>query len=980
MLTSKLQETDVNRHNEMDQDVVEVSTAFVPPMEDVRSVAGGLGDAAAITLIKTYVKCYPTTFFHKDKIDALSILTFLPPQAIEKIISQVLEDIRNDPSRHTKSSGMTKSSVTTAPSLQTTHHSLSSVTTVQSQSSGTAKLQGSDAGLGQLDSLNLGNQQILKQAADYLLNGRAEKCQPTSIMDLLSRDNEKIYQCTFKCGARFTRKAELKRHEEEMNYPKEGWVCDADIVVLVKGISTCAYCELQNPPMDHASVLHKNRLPSCHAKEPNVKGKIFTRKKRFIEHCKKFHPSLPVLDYVNKCHFVVRSKCPQWCGFCGQYQEFHNPRERNNHMARHFEDGRDMTLWREPPASSEIMDNGDGDTDDNGDKSDDDINGDANDDAGKDADDNANDNMDEDEDHPDSNHGVLRKTGGPLNRAGFQNKERRLEGSFSCLDQSAYRQDNLKQDALYAEVSGCLGSESLLENIRNNSALSFDDAQDSNPLLSDPVKVGNSSDWSNPSTLKPSLQSLQEPQMQVNGTGRSKLGDDLRNARVAYKSHNYVPINELRRVVSLDRAYAELQSYYPECTSETIVNNAELVAKNALRIFAILVDIGMGSSTLQFLEEGIKDIDLPIRLRSNHGKIRAFADWKPRAIENFERYQWRYLSPVFDSVGAHYEFDDVTIFPFMDAEGSTSLVKKGRNSEVTSVRIPPSHISTESLVRKCDLKNINWANYLQKPKPFALKRLFSSDREEFSREASVLRELTKRSHPHIVKLLATYRLQGQYYLLFPWASSNLRTYCQNNPEPKWDKESVLWSIRQMEGIASGLTTIHNFGTQATPNLSRHKLSSPAVQIQYNEDLFGCHGDIKPDNILWFEDTEDFGEGGILQIAGFGLERFHGRDSRSSVNSCPVTRTSTYEPPEIALSKPVSRAYDVWSLGCVYLEYISWILGGPLLLETFGNRRLTIENDCVLNDKFYTIQEDKTGKSQHILEENSGSLDRKSVSP
>ena len=56
------------------------------------------------------------------------------------------------------------------------------------------------------------------------LRGGKKRCTPTENRELLSRDNNKIYQCTRKCGKRYGRKCDWKRNEEE-GYPCKSWVC-----------------------------------------------------------------------------------------------------------------------------------------------------------------------------------------------------------------------------------------------------------------------------------------------------------------------------------------------------------------------------------------------------------------------------------------------------------------------------------------------------------------------------------------------------------------------------------------------------------------------------------------------------------------------------------------------------------------------------------------------------------------------------------
>jgi hypothetical protein len=56
------------------------------------------------------------------------------------------------------------------------------------------------------------------------LRGSKKRCSPTQDRQLLSRDPNKIYQCTRKCGKRYGRKCDWKRNEEE-GYPCKSWVC-----------------------------------------------------------------------------------------------------------------------------------------------------------------------------------------------------------------------------------------------------------------------------------------------------------------------------------------------------------------------------------------------------------------------------------------------------------------------------------------------------------------------------------------------------------------------------------------------------------------------------------------------------------------------------------------------------------------------------------------------------------------------------------
>lgn len=54
----------------------------------------------------------------------------------------------------------------------------------------------------------------------------------------------------------------------------------------------------------------------------------------------------------------------------------------------------------------------------------------------------------------------------------------------------------------------------------------------------------------------------------------------------------------------------------------------------------------------------------------------------------------------------------------------------------------------------------------------------------------------------------------------------------------------------------------------------------------------------------------------------------------------MTGSQRYEPPQVSLyhperNKPWSRSYDIWSLGCIFLEFIIWAHYGKDILDRFN---------------------------------------------
>jgi serine/threonine protein kinase len=106
-------------------------------------------------------------------------------------------------------------------------------------------------------------------------------------------------------------------------------------------------------------------------------------------------------------------------------------------------------------------------------------------------------------------------------------------------------------------------------------------------------------------------------------------------------------------------------------------------------------------------------------------------------------------------------------------------------------------------------------------------------------------------------------------------------------------------------------------------------------------VWGVHGDLKPANLLWFPNRDDRNDMGTIKISDFGSGEFKLTTARTSA---PRTRYSPpYRPPEFdlpdsELTAPSSG--DIWSLGCVFLEFATWYIGGSDLLEKLDHLRST----------------------------------------
>jgi serine/threonine protein kinase len=210
-------------------------------------------------------------------------------------------------------------------------------------------------------------------------------------------------------------------------------------------------------------------------------------------------------------------------------------------------------------------------------------------------------------------------------------------------------------------------------------------------------------------------------------------------------------------------------------------------------------------------------------------------------------------------------------------------------------------------------------------------------------------------------LLATYEQNDEYFLLFYWADTDLWSYWfKLNPQPQSDKRTILWLARECAGIASGLARIHgphnpemaklahyssfknDMDMEMGMNTNTNKTKPQHSSITTRTPIHLLHGDIKAPNALLFpstgaslppeqRDPEDW----TIRISDFGLAGL----SSIRTNASVISNTPTYAPPEWETGNTIyGNSGDIWALGCLYLEFITWFFGGEMLLREFARAR------------------------------------------
>jgi serine/threonine protein kinase len=221
----------------------------------------------------------------------------------------------------------------------------------------------------------------------------------------------------------------------------------------------------------------------------------------------------------------------------------------------------------------------------------------------------------------------------------------------------------------------------------------------------------------------------------------------------------------------------------------------------------------------------------------------------------------------------------------------------------------------------------------------------------------MLEQLKRCLHPHIVTHLFAWTQMETFYILFPKASHNLRDYMTKQPArdppstlspsksffympadqsmrcPLLDATFVTWLLRQLVGLADAVDRIHHLIGEAMQVHGELELSSALGPATW---ATGFHGDIKPDNILVFTDEGD--HYGTFKIGDFGSASLN--PSSLGTQHILFLGTPTYESPDMYLLGTASQPYDLWSLGCVFLEILLWCFDpGQGGAENFATERI-----------------------------------------
>ncbi|KAM0817907.1 putative Protein kinase domain-containing protein [Seiridium cardinale] len=469
-------------------------------------------------------------------------------------------------------------------------------------------------------------------------------------------------------------------------------------------------------------------------------------------------------------------------------------------------------------------------------------------------------------------------------------------------------------------------------------------------------------------------QSLFEPNHgKIIGSVLSKSLPDLSDSRL-----RFVPRDTLINVISKEVVGGVLQSCLDLGRGQQLdlaaladniappVNGchcARALCTGGRIIFMALLAISRETLITSFFElpqPGLCDSDLPLLSQETVGSPRIvperFQHMSTNELERFIHFTWQMRSPSvrgFDTETANIgdldtiqEFESNVSLPWTYLGDEEDPID-GAVTRVQRIAIHPAHQHSARLGGDLALKT------------FLERRLANLAERSWKNEVQASHRT--RQHIRIVSLLAAFKHRGRFHLLLPWAhGGNLGdlfkrfatcagTANDDQQVATWYSED--WLLRECEGLADGLAAVHEIN---------HDNQHPRATAQ-------IHADIKPENILCFSSSNKETGPFTLKLADFG-EALEVSASTKDVKAHLAAHTKTYRPPEHDTNDLLTLNYDVWCLGCVYLEFVTWAIDGLKSRNDFEETRFNERDDAKVytgngkffSDTFFKKQAEHTG--------------------
>jgi serine/threonine protein kinase len=347
-----------------------------------------------------------------------------------------------------------------------------------------------------------------------------------------------------------------------------------------------------------------------------------------------------------------------------------------------------------------------------------------------------------------------------------------------------------------------------------------------------------------------------------------------------------------------------VEEHLGELETSTFVARVQSLGLHA--IILVLIEISWTATDLKALEKHFVQSDhqtpnkLPLRYED------ATEIFGPDRGRSFFNAQFCY-APVTIVKGEHQDIGPLMRVPILyDKEE----LGRGISGSVRKATFPPGVWQTRN-------GKLNTENQVVAVKKFDNKEFFEPEKE-------IYRALQKDGkNNNVVRCLGSLQHEtthGTDYLIFlPLALYNLDTFL-NQPYVHPNRPANLFQdaadiLDYAAGLACGLRYLHD-----------------VLDNEMGQEISVLHGDFKPQNILVYRDKPF-----IWKISDYGYSKTKPREQGQDDTTAAV-REGTFVSPEAHSGRNITVASDLWGMGCVLIEVITYTVGGPDLVQAFRELR------------------------------------------
>ncbi|KAI1734660.1 hypothetical protein F4680DRAFT_470682 [Xylaria scruposa] len=411
---------------------------------------------------------------------------------------------------------------------------------------------------------------------------------------------------------------------------------------------------------------------------------------------------------------------------------------------------------------------------------------------------------------------------------------------------------------------------------------------------------------------------------------RNRIAEKLGESN-ANKAEQFLIRSSLELVLDIETVKLILHEVKLGGNGVQIQTLADFIIKRALPVFAILIKMSKPRLIKSFHVHDFKENMLPIKYegRPSEWSVKSYfntasdatlqkiftqGEWIYADVAEFcDTNQWHFIPLAFTKERFRYSIPSDMRLPYTPA--AKELKTAGTNYSLVEKR---------SIYSECFQSNIRGVLDDDENVCVAVKRLIQSNEEDAEKEATALENIRKSTNVHLIKAIAYIRTEPtrRYSFVFPWAQhGNLWDFWVRQDGAPRNREYLIKVFRQLTCLACAI----------------NELSDQRLR----------HGDLKPENIVCFKtdnglpnseekDSEDI----RLVIIDVGLAKIHNKNTQLRAKTDTKVSTRRYAAPELETrpGKELSRRFDVWSMGCIFLEFAIWLIYGKqkLLEFTTGN--------------------------------------------